>query len=167
MRRFVRSLLLTGLFVCTLVLSSQAQYSMKQTNTMVGVRAGTSLGGSVKRFISDYAALELMVFKRWGGMNYALLYERHMDIREFRGMEWYLGGGAHYGTWKLGKSEPPWVYKATQDYKAYGVDAIVGLEYNFNGTNFYLSLDWKPAYNFVDFTDLWWDEASFTVRYAF
>ena len=107
MRRFVRSLLLTGLFVCTLVLSNQAQYSMKQTNTMVGVRAGTSLGGSVKRFISDYAALELMVFKRWGGMNYALLYERHMDIREFRGMEWYLGGGAHYGTWKLGKSEPP------------------------------------------------------------
>lgn len=167
MRHILRLILLTPLFVFVLAWSSQAQYSMKQTNTMVGVRAGTSLGGSVKRFISDYAALELMVFKRWGGMNYALLYERHMDIREFRGMEWYVGGGAHFGQWKQGKSDPPWVYKATEDYTAYGIDAIVGLEYNFYGTNFYLSLDWKPAYNFVDFTDLWWDEASFTLKYAF
>jgi hypothetical protein len=167
MRMDIRPLFLAALLFFIVTVSAEAQYSFKRSNTMVGVRAGTSLGGSVKRFISDQAALELMVFKRWGGMNYVLLFEHHMDIREFRGMEWYLGGGVHYGTWKLGKSEPPWVYKATQDYKAYGVDAVVGLEYNFNGTNFYLSLDWKPAYNFVDFTDLWWDEASFTLRYAF
>ena len=153
--------------MATLSFIPQAKSQNGYYNTMVGVRAGTSLGGSVKRFVTDHSAVELMVFNRWKGWNAALLYEVHMDIREFRGMEWYLGGGVHYGTWKLGKSEPPWVYKATQDYKAYGVDAIVGLEYNFSGTNFYLSLDWKPAYNFVDFTDLWWDEASFTVRYAF
>jgi hypothetical protein len=82
-------------------------------------------------------------------------------------MEWYLGGGVHYGIWKEPEAEPPWVYKGTEDYKAYGVDFIVGLEYNFYNTNIYLSLDWKPAYNFVDFTKLWWDEAAFTLRYSF
>ena len=162
-----RILLIIGFLFVGISSTSFGQYSLRESNTMVGVRAGTSLGGSIKRFVSDHAALEAMVFQRWGGMNYVLLFERHMDIREFRGMEWYLGGGVHYGEWKLGKSEPPWVYKATQDYAAYGVDAIVGLEYNFYNTNFYLSFDWKPAYNFVDFTSLWEDEASFTLRYSF
>lgn len=148
-------------------IESHGQYSMRGSNTMVGIRGGTSFGGSVKRFITDQGALELMVFRRWGGMNYALLFEHHMDIREFRGLEWYLGGGIHYGEWKQGKSDPPWVYKATEDYTAYGIDAIVGLEYNFYNTNFYLSFDWKPAYNFVDFDKFWEDEASFTLRYAF
>ena len=156
-------LLLMALFTGSL--SSHAQQGYY--NTMVGVRAGTSLGGSVKRFVTDHSAVELMVFNRWKGWNAALLYERHMDIREFRGMEWYVGGGVHYGIWKEPKAEPPWVYKGTEDYKAFGVDAIVGLEYNFYNTNIYLSLDWKPAYNFVDFTKLWLDEASFTLRYSF
>jgi hypothetical protein len=136
-------------------------------NTSVGFRAGTSLGGSLKRFVTDHSAMELMVFNRWKGWSGTLLYEHHMDIREFRGLEWYLGGGIHYGQWKQGKSEPPWVYKATQDYSPYGVDFIVGLDYNINQTNWYISLDWKPAYNFVDYTKLWWDEASFTLRYSF
>ncbi len=136
-------------------------------NTMVGIRAGTSIGGSVKRFVTDNSAVELMVFNRWKGWNAALLYEYHMDIREFRGMEWYLGGGGHYGKWTKEKGEPPWVYKSTQDYEAYGIDLVAGLEYNFYNTNIYLSLDWKPAYNFVDFTKLWWDEAAFTLKYSF
>lgn len=162
-----------SLFLLAIVLMAFVTYSPRAHgqqgyyNTMVGIRGGTSLGGSIKRFVTDNSAVELMVFNRWKGWNAALLYERHMDIREFRGMEWYLGGGAHYGIWREPKAEPPWVYKGSEDYKAYGVDAIVGLEYNFYNTNVYLSLDWKPAYNFVDFTKLWWDEASFTLRYSF
>ena len=136
-------------------------------NTTVGIRGGTSVGGSVKRFVTDHDALELMVFTRWKGWVGNLLFEHHMDIREFEGLEWYLGAGGHYGVWKVGKSEPPWVYKATEDYAAFGVDLIVGLDYNIDHSNWFISLDWKPAYNFVDFTDLWWDEASFTLRYAF
>lgn len=159
--------LIFALLYGTTFLSTHAQYSFRDYNVMVGVRGGTSLGGSVKHFVTDQSALELMVFNRWKGWNASLLYEYHMDIREFRGMEWYIGGGVHYGIWKEPKAEPPWVYKGTEDYRAYGVDAIVGLEYNFYNTNFYLSLDWKPAYNFVDFTDQWWDEAAFTLRYSF
>jgi hypothetical protein len=158
---------LATLFVVLLLGSIRVEAQQGYYNTMVGIRAGTSLGGSVKRFVTDHSAVELMVFNRWKGWNASLLYVRHMDIREFRGMEWYIGGGAHYGIWKEPKADPPWVYKGTEDYKAYGIDFIVGLEYNFYNTNIYLSLDWKPAYNFVDFTKLWGDEASFTLRYSF
>ena len=159
--------LLIGFGLAGISLTPQANAQSRDYNTMVGFRAGTSIGGSVKRFVTDQSAVELMVFNRWKGWNTVLLYERHMEIREFRGMEWYVGGGAHYGIWREPQAEPPWVYKGTEDYKAYGVDLIVGLEYNFYNTNVYLSLDWKPAYNFVDFTKLWWDEASFTLRYSF
>jgi hypothetical protein len=107
------------------------------------------------------------VYNRWKGWVGALLYEHHWDIREFEGLEWYVGGGAHYGMWKDGKGEPPWVYKIDQDYNVFGVDAIVGLEYNINRSNFYLGVYWKPAYNFADFTTLWEDEAALTLRYSF
>lgn len=145
-------------------LESRAQIA--DYNTMIGVTGGTNIGGTVKQFISAQGAVDLLVYRRWKGWVGAVLYEHHMDIREFRGLEWYVGGGAHYGMWKDGKGEPPWVYKIDQDYKAYGIDAIVGLEYNINQSNFYVGLYWKPAYNFNDFTKLWEDDAAFTLRYS-
>ncbi|WP_296701096.1 hypothetical protein [Algoriphagus sp.] len=145
----------------------EAKSQIGAYNTTVGIRGGTSVGGSVKRFVTDHDAIELMVYTRWKGWVGNLLFEHHMDIREFEGLEWYIGGGGHYGIWKVGKSEPPWVYKATEDYAAFGVDAIVGLDYNINRSNWYISLDWKPSYNFQDFTGLWWDETAFTLRYSF
>ena len=146
---------------------SSAQYQMRSNNTMVGARVGTSLGGSIKRFLNQQAAVEVMVFNRWKGWSGTMLYLHHMKIREIRGLEWYIGGGVHYGLWKEPQSEPPWVYKGTEDYKVYGIDFTSGLEYNFYNTNFYISFDWKPAYNFVDFTRLWWDEAAFSFKYSF
>ncbi len=146
---------------------SFAQYQIWGYNTMVAFRAGTSMGGTVKRFVTDHSAVELMVFKRWKGWNASLLYLEHLDIREVRGLELYLGGGGHYGFWDEPKAEPPWVYKGTEDYRVYGIDFIAGLEYNFYNTNVFVSFDWKPAYHFVDFTKFWWDEAAFSLKYAF
>ena len=135
-------------------------------NTMIGVVGGTNLGGTVKQFISYNGAVDILVYRRWKGWVGAALYEHHLDIREFRGLEWYFGGGAHYGIWKDGKGEPPWVYKIDQDYKVFGIDAITGVEYNINKSNFFVGLYWKPAYNFTDFTKFWEDEAAFTLRYS-
>jgi hypothetical protein len=135
-------------------------------NTMIGVTGGTNVGGTVKQFFTAQGAADLLVYNRWQGWVGALLYEHHMDIREFEGLEWYVGGGGHYGVWKAGKGQPPWVYKSTQDYKVYGVDAIVGLEYNINRSNFYFGFYWKPAINFQDFAGFWEDDAAFTLRYS-
>lgn len=146
------------------VLESKAQ--IRDYNTMIGITGGTNIGGTVKQFISQQGAIDLLVYRRWKGWVAAALYEHHMDIREFRGLEWYAGGGVHYGLWQDGKGEPPWVDKIDQDYNAYGIDAIIGLEYNINRSSFYVGLYWKPAYNFTDFTKFWEDEAAFTLRYA-
>ncbi len=163
-----RSLQIFTLFLLLIIgFSISAKAQIGEYNTMIGFRAGTSVGGSVKQFIAPQGAVELMVYNRWQGWVTALLYEHHMDIREFRGLEWYFGGGAHYGVWKKGKGFPPWTDNRNQDWTAYGVDLIVGLDYNINNSNFYIAFDWKPAYNFQDFTRLWEDEAAFTLRYAF
>ena len=154
-------------FLFVLVGESFSKYQMRGYNTMIGFRAGTSVGGTLKRFVTDHSAVELIVFNRWKGWNGTLLYLQHLDIREVSGFEFYFGGGAHYGYWDEPTAEPPWVYKGTQDYRLYGVDFVSGLEYNFNNSNVYVSFDWKPAYNFVDFTKLWWDEAAFSLKYAF
>lgn len=159
-------MILAGLFLIFWN-SQETKAQVGAYNTMIGVTGGTNVGGTVKQFISEQGAIDLLVYIRWKGWVGALLYEHHMDIREFDGLEWFLGGGAHYGIWKDGKGEPPWVYKIDQDYQVFGVDAIVGLEYNINRSNFYVGFYWKPAYNFEEFTTLWEDEAAFTLRYSF
>ncbi|MDF2156870.1 hypothetical protein [Algoriphagus sp. CAU 1675] len=160
-------ILIFGVVLALFTSCREAKAQIGDYNTMVGVTGGTNIGGTVKQFVTRNGAVDLMVYKRWKGWVGALLFEHHMNIREFEGLEWYVGAGVHYGMWKLGKGEPPWVYKSTQDYTAYGVDAIVGLEYNFDRTNFYIGCYWKPAYSFQDFTDLWGDDAAFTLRYSF
>lgn len=154
------------IFGFSFVLICPAFSQVGSYNTMVGVTGGTNVGGTVKQFISETGAVDLLVYNRWKGWVAAVLYEHHWDIREFEGLEWYVGAGAHYGIWKDGKGEPPWVYKIDRDYNVFGVDAIVGLEYNINRSNFYVGLYWKPAYNFTDFTKLWEDEAALTLRYS-
>ncbi|WP_268035166.1 hypothetical protein [Algoriphagus sp. PAP.12] len=164
----MKRVFLMVLFFGTLFFFSQKSHAqIGAYNTMIGVTGGTNVGGTVKQFITDAGALDLLVYNRWKGWVGALLFEHHWDIREFDGLEWYVGGGGHYGMWKKGKGIPPWEYKITQDYNVFGVDAIVGLEYNINHSNFYIGGYWKPAYNFADFTDLWEDEAAFTLRYSF
>ena len=158
---FVMALFFLGIFS-----GGSAKAQMRDFNTMVGVVGGTNLGGTVKQFVTQPGALDLLVYRRWKGTVAALLYEHHFEIREIRGLEWYLGAGGHYGIWKQPNGEPPWVYKIDQDYNAYGIDAIVGLEYNLSRSNFYMGFYWKPAYNFPDFTDFWGDEAAFTLRYS-
>ncbi|WP_051316006.1 hypothetical protein [Algoriphagus vanfongensis] len=162
-----KSLLAILLTVVLGVLPMLSHAQMGGYNTMVGVVGGTNIGGTVKQFVSETGAVDLLVYNRWKGWVGALLYEHHWDIREFYGLEWYVGAGGHFGMWKDGKGEPPWVYKIDQDYNVFGVDAIVGLEYNINRSNFYLGGYWKPAYNFAEFTRLWEDEAAFTLRYSF
>ncbi|WP_192347729.1 hypothetical protein [Algoriphagus sp. Y33] len=164
----MRFIFLATVAVFSLVFSSavDCMAQMRDYNTMIGITGGTNIGGTVKQFVSEEGAVDLLVYRRWKGWVAAALYEHHMDIREFRGLEWYVGGGAHYGMWQDGKGEPPWVDKIDQDYNAYGIDAIVGLEYNINRSSFYVGLYWKPAYNFTNFTKFWEDEAAFTLRYA-
>jgi hypothetical protein len=164
----MRFTLLLAIATLTLMFSAviESKAQLRDYNTMIGITAGTNIGGTVKQFFSEESAVELMVYRRWKGWIAAALYEHHLEIREVRGLEWYFGGGVHYGTWKDGTGEPPWVAKIDQDYSVVGIDAIVGLEYQLGRSSFYAGVYWKPAYNFTDFTKFWEDDAAFTLRYA-
>lgn len=153
---------LTGFFIPINAFSQIGDY-----NTMIGITGGTNVGASVKRFVSDQGAVDLLVYNRWKGWVAALLYEHHMDIREIRDLEWYVGGGFHYGIWKEGRGLPPWTATSDQNYNVFGFDAIIGLEYNINRSNFYFGGYLKPAINFQGFAGFWEDDAAFTLRYSF
>jgi hypothetical protein len=153
-------------FIIYINTTSMSVAQLVDYNTMIGVTGGTNVGGTVKQFFTAQGAADLLVYNRWKGWVGALLYEHHMDIREFYGLEWYVGGGGHYGFWTAKKGTPPWVDKSTQDYKVYGVDAIIGLEYNINRSNFYFGFYWKPAINFQSYAGFWEDDAAFTLRYS-
>ena len=162
-----RILFCVFLLISVEVSISKAYAQIGEYNTLVGVTAGTSIGASVKQFVSQAGAAELLIYRRWKGWVGTVLFEHHIKIREFRDLEWYVGGGAHYGFWKDGKGEPPWVYKIDKNYRTYGIDAILGIEYNINQSNFYCGAFWKPAYNFTSFTGFWGDEVSATLKYSF
>ena len=81
---FVMAFVVLLLVFCN-VLESNAQ--MRDYNTMIGVTGGTNVGGTVKQFVSEPGAIDLLVYRRWKGWVVSALYEHHLDIRELRGLE--------------------------------------------------------------------------------
>lgn len=132
--------------------------------TALGVRFGPFNGVTVKHFVSDRNALEGLASFRWGGFMVTGLYEWQNGIRGASGLDYYLGLGAHVGTWNTG-SYYRTKYPDYDNYTTVGLDFIAGLEYTFAEAPFNVSLDWKPAFNFGH--DWWGDGLALSVRYTF
>lgn len=142
------------------------QQTYAQYTTGIGVRAGVTNGVTVRHFIGQESAIEGLFHTRWGGLIVTGLYEVHKDIRDVKGLGWFFGGGAHYGTWNAKNSNRSWGDNSVST-SAYGLDAIVGFDYAFGRrAPLNLSLDWKPAINFGE-GGFWWDEIGISVRYVF
>jgi hypothetical protein len=157
-----KSLIFGAVFIALMGFqSAKAQY-----NTGIGLRLGSGNGISVKHFVQPHAAVEGILYTRWSGFLLTGLYEVHKDIRGVRGLQWFYGGGAHFGTWNAGFHNLPWGTKR-ESHSAYGLSGIVGLDYKFNNSPINLSLDWKPAVNVTDDAGFWWDEVAFSMRFAF
>lgn len=148
--------------VAILAISNQADAQTYSTG--VGLRAGVTNGLTVKQFISYDAAIEGILHSRWKGLVVTALYEKHKDIREFQGLNWFYGGGAHLGTWGR-KSNPP--FDEDRDYTVFGIDGIIGLDYKFEDAPVNLSLDYKPAFNLTDNVGWWGDEIALSIRFTF
>ena len=149
-----------------LISIGSAQKVFGQYITGIGLRTGVTNGVSVRHFIGQESAIEGLLHSRWGGLIVTGLYEIHKDIRPARGLGWYFGGGAHYGTWNAKNSNRSWGDNRVST-NVYGLDAIIGLDYVFGRNSpFNLSCDWKPAINFGE-GGFWWDEIGISVRYVF
>lgn len=154
-------------FFCLMFTASS--HSQDYYHTAVGVRLGLGPGLTVKHFLNHTNALEGIVSLRWRGFMVTALYEKESVAFNTPGLNWFVGGGAHIGFWgSYYDSNPWWDYDNNQDgYTIIGADFILGMEYTFEYIPLNLSLDWKPAINFIGYTGFWGDFIAFSIRYAF
>jgi hypothetical protein len=154
---------------CLFVYSAAAQdYDY---NLGIGARVGLAYGINVKYFLRLHptrqprSALEGIFTTRFNGANASVLFEYHNGIFDTEGLNMYIGGGAHLAVWNSDK-----VYWET-DRKGFnpyaGLDGIIGIEYVIADIPVAVSLDWKPAVNFISDLNLMIDDIGLSVRYLF
>jgi hypothetical protein len=149
----------------TIALVSVVGANAQDYNTGIGLRGGLYNGLTVKHFLSSNKAVEGMFASRWGGFMVTGLLEFHNPIKELDRLHWYYGVGGHIGFWNGYAAHP--VFNKEPSYTTIGIDFIIGLEYNFADYPFNISLDYKPAYDFIGVRHFWGDGGALSVRYIF
>lgn len=134
--------------------------------TGVGLRGGFESGLTIKHFTHEKSAMEFILASRWRGFEITGLYEVHNQAFETERLKWFIGFGGHVGFWNGDYTYKYWGTQGT-DYVVVGIDGILGLEYSFTEVPINLSLDWKPAFNFVGYSGFWADGGAFSIRYIF
>ena len=155
------SLLLLLIGITAVTANAQKDYKAG-----IGFRLGPSAGISVKYFLNEKAAIDGIFSSRWHGSILHGLYEIHQDVFSTNNFNFYYGGGAHIGFWNLDGEYHPW-FDGTGSHSVFGIDGVVGLEYNFDEIPFGMSIDWKPMLNITDYTGFWMDDIGLTIRYTF
>ena len=137
----------------------------------IGARVGLAYGANVKYFLRFHPtrrvhnALEGIITTRYNGASGIVLFEYHHGIFDTEGLNIYLGGGAHIAVWNSDKVD--WETEK-QGYNPYaGLDGIIGIEYVIAYVPVAISLDWKPAVNFISDLNLMIDDIGLSVRYLF
>lgn len=128
--------------------------------TAIGLRTGTSLGASIKHFISKPGAFEGILdvdlvkhdeikIKATG------LYEYHFDVN-VDGLYVYAGAGASAGVHVSGLYSKEFMM---------GIDLIGGAEYKFKNVPLALSADWNPRIQLISNPGIKIPNFGFTIRY--
>ena len=158
----MKKILLISLIVFSLVLTGFAQ----DYRTGIGLRGGFASGLTIKHFMGEKSAFELLFASRWRGLEITALYEIHNRAFNTDRLNWYYGLGGHIGFWNGDYTHRYWGDAGT-NYTVIGIDGILGLEYNFSEIPFNISIDWKPAFNIVGYYGFWADGGALSIRYIF
>jgi hypothetical protein len=158
----MKKLIITSLIAFCIVSVSIAQ----DYRTGVGVRGGFESGLTVKHFTREKSAYEFILASRWRGFEVTGLYEVHNQAFDAERLKWFVGFGGHVGFWNGDYTYKYWGDQGT-NYTVAGIDGILGLEYSFKEVPFNLSLDWKPAFNFIGYSGFWGDGGALSIRYIF
>lgn len=144
---------------------TKAQSMGSDYRTALGVKfyPGTI---TLKHFVRDNRALEGIASFWNHGFRFTGLYEIHGDINGAPGLKWYVGPGAHIGTYN-----ERWYHKRGDYYYedgdvSFGIDGVLGLDYKIKGAPINLSLDWQPYFEIAHHTHFgnW---GGFAIRYTF
>lgn len=158
MKKFITTVLIS---ICFVTISVAQDY-----NTGIGLRGGFFNGLTVKHFVSEKAAFEVLLASRWKGLEITGLYEIHNRAFDVDRLKWYYGFGAHAGFYNGDNTHNRWG-ESGQSYTVVGLDGILGLEYSFTDIPFNLSIDWKPTFNFLGYSGFWGDGGALSIRYIF
>ena len=102
-----------------------------------------------KHFVRENKAVEALGYFHHYGFRLTGLYEIHWDINSLPGLKWYVGPGAHIGTYND-------AWRARYDYDgtstSFGIDGILGLDLKINNAPINFTLDWQPSFNLIGYT---------------
>lgn len=160
MKSITNTLVIGLLFLTNNLFSQDNSEGESGYKTAIGIRAGGQSGITIKYFVKSNHAIEGIISTGWMYRSSRLtgLYEFHKPFPDAKGLDWFVGMGGHIGSYpgayygyygyynggyydKHGNWHPTG-YRA--NYMALGIDAIFGLEYEFVGLPFTISLDVKP-----------------------
>lgn len=158
----MKKIILSFVLVFSFLTVSYAQ----DYRTGIGLRGGFANGITLKHFVSESSAFEFLFASRWRGVEITALYEIHNRAFHQERLNWYYGIGAHVGFWNGDYTYKYWGERGV-DYSVFGIDGILGIEYNFVEAPFNIGIDWKPAYNLVGHSGFWYDGGALSVRYIF
>jgi hypothetical protein len=150
------------IFVVMFMVAAFLQGTAQDYQTGIGIRGGVSSGLTVKHFVNPGHAVEGILSMRWGGLELTGLYEVPQTTFNTPRLNWYYGAGAHAGFW--GENNHHWGDERTI---LFGLDGIIGMEYNFTEIPVNISLDWKPMLNIREDDTFWADGFGLSVRYIF
>jgi hypothetical protein len=158
----MKKIVLTSIIVFCLLWAGNAQ----DYKTGIGLRGGFESGLTIKHFTSQKSAYEFILSSRWRGFNITGLYEFHNQAFSTDRLKWFIGFGGHIGFWNGDYTHNYWGTRG-KSYTVVGLDGILGLEYSFTEVPVSLSLDWKPAFNFIGYSGIWADGGALSIRYIF
>ncbi|MGB3798306.1 MAG: hypothetical protein WA952_00755 [Lewinella sp.] len=129
------------LFFFLLVLCLSPAVQAQDFGSAIGLRFGYPLSVSYKNFLSRTDAIEVYAgfrsYENYGWFSVNAAYQRHNDIAEVYGLQWYYGGGAGLQFWNYDLLDESSV--------TLGLSGYLGLQYTFVDAPVTLSLDWVPT----------------------
>ncbi len=158
----MKKLIFTLIAGFALLTMSATNANAQDYKNAIGGRFGTANGISFKTGLSKGAMLELIGNFRSNRnaeyFNLTGLYEVYKPINNAQGLNFYYGGGATIGSYRI----------KGFDGEAYlSANGVLGLDYKFNDVPFNISLDWIPALRLTQGTGFYGGDVGLGVRFTF
>ncbi|MES2650645.1 MAG: hypothetical protein V4663_02840 [Bacteroidota bacterium] len=158
----MKKLIFTLIAGFALLTMSTTNANAQDYKNAIGGRFGTANGISFKTGLSKGAMLELIGNFRSNRnaeyFNLTGLYEVYKPINNAQGLNFYYGGGATIGSYRI----------KGFDGEAYlSANGVLGLDYKFNDVPFNISLDWIPALRLTQGTGFYGGDVGLGVRFTF
>ncbi|KLT63829.1 hypothetical protein [Pedobacter sp. BMA] len=131
-----------GLLSCFALSSTGVRAQNYKTGLGLGVDFGdgrTLVGPSLRHHFNRNTALQGEVL--FGGNTTVIqaFLQYNAPIKGARGLDWYLGGGPKVQIYDRNR------YFFNDNYTAFYLVPMVGLDYKFNGAPLALAFDWRPS----------------------